>query len=527
MFGLLGKIVKIEKKEESGLSRFEVSFKAACTLPTRAAVPEWLKDQVLKIDREVVDPRELGNPGDSIVLTPSESARWLYPLTVAPQTAYGELPETLRIDLRWWKSDDPPEYAVRANGRQITGKFTKEDGEFLADIRTGDFYTSQPRLPVSFRITCDKMAAACSVLPDDGPFWTEILPPRGELHRLENEWYAVDVTAKMHAGGVVALFEKGRQVDHFRCPENLIQPTLKNGGHTDRLLRGWGWYDKLNEIAMTCHGARREGNATSLHLDGVVDDGQGIRTSVAYTAFDAFPLITLKREYHVHTLKKDEAKDKEKETAPKEPIDEAMPLKLVFRASWRVEDNGKSGSRALCLDGEKLAVIRTGQTQEIAFAGDWRMRQGWAIVEHPARREYTMYLFDDQAQPSLCVYHGPYGISLEPHWLPVVLKPGDSIGYTLGLTAGELCGASPAGAWVACRTRLSSGGVRCGVVARANAGEENVTFKVGTAERRMNLTKLLAPGLGEVCCAVADFPDATMEDHFDAVVAGIEARRGL
>jgi hypothetical protein len=84
-------------------------------------VPDWLQDQVLVIERDVVDRREVGNPGDSIVLTPAESARWLYPLAIRPAVAYGELPPTLQLCLRWWKDDKPPEYNVRANGRRQSG----------------------------------------------------------------------------------------------------------------------------------------------------------------------------------------------------------------------------------------------------------------------------------------------------------------------------------------------------------------------------------------------------------------------
>ena len=51
----------------------DVKFKAACVLPQRTGVPEWLKDQVLTVRRDAVDPREICEAGDSIVLTPVES----------------------------------------------------------------------------------------------------------------------------------------------------------------------------------------------------------------------------------------------------------------------------------------------------------------------------------------------------------------------------------------------------------------------------------------------------------------------
>lgn len=80
MNALLGKITKVRKSTPSarkmGTCRMEVWFKPACIMPGRSKVPEWVSDQVLKVTRKVADPREVGSVGDSIVLTPGESANW-------------------------------------------------------------------------------------------------------------------------------------------------------------------------------------------------------------------------------------------------------------------------------------------------------------------------------------------------------------------------------------------------------------------------------------------------------------------
>src|SRR4026209_1047942 len=110
MDALLGKITHINRPSEttdtsSGTSSLEVKFKPACLFPARTKVPEWLKDQTLTIRRNAPDPRELGEPGDSLLLTPRESERCLCPLAVTPAVAHGKLPETLQRRLHWWKEE--------------------------------------------------------------------------------------------------------------------------------------------------------------------------------------------------------------------------------------------------------------------------------------------------------------------------------------------------------------------------------------------------------------------------------------
>jgi len=103
---------------------------------------------------------------------------------------------------------------------------------------------------------------------------------------------------------------------------------------------------------------------------------------------------------------------------------------------------------------------------------------------------------------------------------------GGSMGQTLALTAGELCGASADGAWVACRTMLPEVGLRCAVVARMRdtVADHAVSFTMGDATASATLRERYLPGIGAVLYAIADFPTATMGQRFAVAVAGIENR---
>lgn len=527
MNALLGRVVSVMQKENAAVGIMEISFKPACVLPYRTAIPEWLKDQTLKIEREVVDPREIGNPGDSLVLTPTESAKWLYPLQLTPDVVYGEIPKSIRIDLRWWKGDNAPDYSVRANGRLVTGKFTKEEDRYWVEIETSQFFPTAPKLPVEFEVNCDKLKLISSVLPNNEPICVRLGLAQGEVHRVENSWYAIDITSKTNWGAITAFTEKSRAVDHFRAPQDLISQQLQHTGHTDRLCMFWGeWWGKTDGVGLNSSGSRREANATTLALDGVIDEGAGMRSSVSYTLYDNMPLITLRRDYHfTPPQKKDE--DKNKPESPKEPVDDLKAYCPAFRAGSLVEKNGKSGSRILCAKGDNLVTMRVARKRGQVRSRNWRLDQGWAIIEHPGRHECMMYLFDPDSLPSVVSCSGPYEITLEPRWLAKLIKPEDCMGYTLAITAGELCGADAAGGWIACRSALPDGGVRCGVIAR-NRGRDkdyNAVIRIGSESREMPLKSAFIPGIGVISCAIADFPEAQSTDEFDVTAAGISSRR--
>lgn len=527
MHALLGKITQITEQQDAGLvglHRLEVSFKASCILPARSKTPEWLKDQVLKVQRDVVDMREVGNAGDSIVLTTAESIRWLYPLAVTPNIAHGALPATLGINLRWWKDENPPEYLVRANARQLSGKFVKTDDGFSVEINTADLFTAAPCLPVDIEVTCDKMKVVCSVLPAAAPVSRKLTTPERELQRLENAWYAIDIPLQAGGGGIISLVEKGRAVDHFRKPPDVVQHLFEHSGHVDRYSNHWRPNDKMNEVAMICAGARHEAGAMRLCLEGVVDEGQNLRTSVAYTLFDDIPLLCWQREFHFHPgAKKD---DKAQEEKPKDTIDDVQQLGLAPRAIWMAECDGLTGSRLLTAYDDQLVVARCARANDGIWGFNWRMKKGWIIVEHPHRSECSMYLFDPQTPPFLTSWLGTHSISLETNWPLQPVRPGGSVGISQALTVGEFCGASVDGAWVACRSALTNG-IRCAVIARPSGEsmERTAIFSLGDVTHTVELEKMLLPGVGAIAVATADFTDGQMDQPFDVTVAGIPSRR--
>jgi hypothetical protein len=529
MNALLGKITHINQPEGTaagnGAGPLEVKFKPACVLPRRNAVPEWLKDQSLTLRRAVPDPRELGEPGDSLVLTPVESAHWLYPLSVTPAVAYGRLPETLQLRLAWWKDEKLPEFTVRANGRTRSGQFTKEGDVGVATVETAPFFGIDPALPVAFEITCDKMKVACTVLPENEPCARKLLSPEGEQYRLENAWYGIDITGRSRAGALTSFQEKGRGVDHFRAPENLIHHEGEHAGHLDRLRMGWDW-GKTDGTAMTCSGARRDAVSMHLSLEGVVDEGEGLRTRVDYSLYDALPLLLWERTFQFSKGKGGEKKD-DKDEKPKELIDDLKSVKLGFRAAYQPDRNGATRSRLLCADGKRLAAIRPALTGEHIYFGHWRIVDGWAMAEHPGRQEYSLYLFDRQSPPNLATALGAHTITLEPEWPQLPVRPDEVTGFSVALTAGEIAGASVEGAWVACRSALPDGGVRAALVGRLRdeVAPANATFTLGDESSTVTLQGLLLPGIGMARFATVDFPEGRLDQPFAADLDRVARRR--
>jgi hypothetical protein len=226
-------------------------------LPQRTPVPEWLKEQKISIDRRVNDAREVGGLGDSIVLTTDESSPLLHPFEVQPPVAHGEIPPHIELRLHWWKDQTPPEYSVRANGQLRTGTWTCNEDNWTATVESAGFFDFAPQLPVMFEATCDKWRGTCVVLPQEGANAAKVVLTQGEVHRVENQWYAVDVSAQSHGGVISALRERSRGVDHFRAAD-VISSRLEYGSHTDRFRTGWGdWSDKMSNLAMAISGTRR------------------------------------------------------------------------------------------------------------------------------------------------------------------------------------------------------------------------------------------------------------------------------
>jgi hypothetical protein len=181
----------------------------------------------------------------------------------------------------------------------------------------------------------------------------------------------------------------------------------------------------------------------------------------------------------------------------------------------------------LCADGNRLAVARGAQTNDVIEQHGWRMSSGWAIIEHPGRCEHMMYLFGADTQPQLLTWLGAHAMILSPSWPYLPVHPGESIGYSLALTAGERCGAGSRGAWVACRTAMPGGGVRCAAVARLRdvPTDSMAAFRLGEQTLEVPLQKVLVAGVGDVFYALAEFSEGQMDDPLDVTVAGISSRR--
>jgi hypothetical protein len=543
MQAILGSITRIEEGEADAAAAsddpahpkpLKVSFKPRCILPERQAIPEWLKDATLTVTRAVPDPREVGNEGDCIVLSVVESRMYLAPLTVTPDIQTGAMPETLRLHLAWWKDENPPEVTVRANGREKTQKWTKVDGknEFHAAVETAPFFSFSPTLPARFEITSGPMKTSATVLPPNGngfhPVPVSDNATGGERHRAENVFFRVEIDARTQATCIASLVEKGRGLDHFAplTDRERIAHPLFWGGHIDRLRLGWEMHGKMAETALTVRDAARSGeDASRLALEGAIEDT--LRTRVAYTLFDSLPILLIEREYYFEKGK-EEKKDEDKEK-PKEAIDELKMASASFRAAFAAEWDSVSGSRILCTDGETLATLRPSGPGEYYRANGWRMADGWAMVEHPRRRAWALYLLDRSVPaPTLHYWSGDGVLTLEPGWDYRPIPTGSAFSVATALIAGELGGASANGAWVATRNHLPGGGILCATVARLKTAENGerltATFRYRESMQAVPLERLLLPGVGNVYVATARFEGATLDGQWDLSVAGIASR---
>jgi hypothetical protein len=108
----------------------------------------------------------------------------------------------------------------------------------------------------------------------------------------------------------------------------------------------------------------------------------------------------------------------------------------------------------------------------------------------------------------------------------VALLPEESIGFASGLVAGETGGASPQGAWVACRRRNHSGGVVCGIVARLRTGADaGVRVACGDSASEITLQHTLMPGIGPLYYGCVPFEDESPASALAVEVGSIQGRK--
>lgn len=526
MNAILGKIKEVKKLKNSGkkLQHVEISLKPVCLLPKRKNVPEWLKDQTLKITREVADMREIGGEGESIVLSTNESLKYIYPLTVEPSVVYGKLPEKINLTLRWWKDDKPSEVVASANGKQKRYSFVKKGEAFSASINPKDFFDKSPTLPAELKISFDKITVGCTIFADKESGYAKIQTINGERHRLESDWYSMEVRASEYGGGISMLLEKGRQKDHFSINDNLINDFFEESGHIDMVKTGPEWVHDWNNImvgtAMTSSAFKSEDDTFRLTLDGVVDEAKNTKTSVSYTMFDRLPMVIIQRDFFIHKQKKKDEKPDEK---PSELIDKVMAAALNFRGAYAIEREADKGSRILSVDGDRFSIMRS-ILPNYDFKG-WQLKEGWVIMQHPCRKESMMYLFDKKNAPKLFNWIGDNFITVEGVWNAAPLLPEQGIGYSIAMTAGELCGADTNGAWIATR-RLTDSGIECAVIARFKDTDKDKTADITLGKEIISVPfkKITITGIGEISTAKAIFPKGKMNSLFDVVAGSIPAR---
>lgn len=539
MRALLGTILDIQSTDSPHGARpnmhtLRIEWKPRCVLPGYKSVPEWLKDKTLHTTRTVCDPRELGERGDALVLSVEESRDLLYPLSIEPEIARGELPKELLLRLHWWKDESPPNWNLRVYGRTHKGAWETEGAlndapQWFARIAT-EVLASPPQstLVTNFsalhiEASCESFRTECVVLPAQANVASKIIGREREVVRLENACLSLDISAR-HGGAIFCWRERGRGVDFFKAPAHLVQTPLDWGGHADRYKTGaWGdWSDKMHEAHLDTLEVRRGDAASRVNMAGIVDEGEHLRTSVSYSLLDDWPLLLLDRAWMLEPAKDKDAKPDEIKT----PIDEARTLKVGFRCATAPDAStldATNGSRVLCADGKRLSITRNAEKNELTQHENWTMRDGWAILEHPHRHENLLYLFDTHAPPYLATWHGPHAVTLEPRWPALTVRPGAGLGFQLAIAGGELCGASAAGGWVACRVRMGDK-VLCAAIGRFRETQNAVAeFQLGNQTQSVPVQSTFLPGIGTIAMARAEFA-AEGDGIFNAIMAGIPDR---
>lgn len=493
MQALLGKIIEVAGDG----AKHRITFEPLCTLPDRKAPPEHLKGAKLTIEREVADPREIGERGDSIALTVREAKPFLQPLAVS--TIRGRALITLR--LRWCPGDSPPDWVVRAGGKIRSGKW-RENPSFHASLQATDFgWQSHETLEIE--ATCGDFKMRAFVTPAQEIFATKIYTARGAAWRLKNAWLSADVTPRS-GGALEDLRRNHGGLGYFQNNDHLIHHPLDWGGHVDRFRSGWGEWNTMRDKTLETGGAAREGASSRVALEGDIEDD--LRTQFSATLLDDWPLLLLRRDFFLHA-KKDEKKDEKDEL--KQPIDAMRLFQTGFRCAVRPD---QIASRAWCRADGDVMMFSLAQQNEGANFWHWTMEDGFALYEQAARRQWLLYFFDAASRPHLGLWRGPHAATLEPFWPGVPLKPGDSTGFSLGLAAGELGGASESGAWVACRAKQGDEW-RCALLGRFKNVPREAVFRLGDNEIKAPLGALLLPGLGTIYAATAPLPEG--EAHYE------------
>ncbi len=492
MHALLGKIIEVV----SDGSHHKVTFEPLCTLPDHKAPPAHLKDQKLSIERETPDPREIGERGDSIALTVKESLVFLRPLTLLePEHSTSEG----HLLLRWWKDDTPPEWTVRAGYKILSGAWTRSQGSTHWQAALGaDDLKELPR-PSELEICCGDLKIHHTLTPAP-PFAAKVCKRWGQVHRMESHWLSVDVTPK--SGGALASLASGENTaNYFFSNPRLIQHPLDRGGHVDRFRTGWGEWNTMRDKTLDSTGATRESGASRVTMQGNLEDD--LRTALSATLLDDWPLLLMRRDFFLHA-KKDDKKDE-----LRQPVDEMR----LFQTGFRCAVNPQPQSRVWCCENGEAISFRLAREHEGEMFWHWTLEDGWVLLSRTAS-EHLLYFFDAQSALHLGLWRGPHVMTLEPFWSGVPLKIGESTGFSLGLAAGEVGGATSNGAWIASRT-VQSGEAHGALLGRFKTAPHEVVFSLGERTVTAPLSALLLPGIGTLHGASARLPESAPGAKFE------------
>lgn len=503
---LLGRIVGIAPVEGAD-DRWQVTCIPLCVLPHQTAPPDWLKDQKLTIERVAADPRALGVPGDSLVLDTHESARWLNPLRLSVPSLVDAFPQTLGIELSWWKDDKAPDYVVRCLGREWRGSLEKGDDKMSACVDLSDLAALVDVPPAEIVITVESLTARVVLTPAAPTWWERRSTPDDELLRLQGDWYTVDLHPAAFAGGITQVTERARGRDLFVRPEQ-IQGVYDYGGIHHGLRHGWNWLQSMFDRPMeSVHGAA-DGDGLRLTLEGLIDEGMGLRSTLEVRLLRDAPLVLMNRQYHCQPAAP--ASDKPGKPAPvKMPIDDLKAFQPILEACWQSDQSGSTGSRLHTVENGRYVTLRPSPDDEHGqWARERRMSDGWALVEHPLRAECAMLLFDPCALPTRWVGMHHDRLTVQCNWSAQLVERGRGIAHSAAWCFGEWCGASEQGVWVACRCPESAGQQQVAIVARWRKDVPDASVWIGEEPVTAAWRVLTLPGVGEVRVVRIDAPKA-------------------
>jgi len=227
------------------------------------------------------------------------------------------------------------------------------------------------------------------------------------------------------------------------------------------------------------------------------------------------PLVTIRRRV---TLK--QGGPQANPPRVQEPVDSIIPVEAGFRVALPVMSAPSDAGRFLSVDGNRLVCERFAvETNPQLWWRTWRLKHGWAMLQRVTEPVHVLCFFLNA--PVYTTSLSLDTVSLQPRWLRRALDPKAGIHFSVALSLGEISGASPSGAWVACR-RPVPGGVLCAFVGRwAEDVSGKASFSLGHRDKSVPLEFRDVEGIGRLGFGSAVVPGGSMSELFSASVGGI------